>query len=128
MPIIAWNPEWEMNEPIIDAQHHALVDRMNALVDALSTPDAEAQTERALMYLADYVETHFVTEEGIMERTGFPHLEAHRAAHAELRDRVRTLVAGQGWNLSADIMQYLVDWLINHLGSYDRVLARHLTP
>ncbi|HLO67312.1 MAG TPA: bacteriohemerythrin [Holophaga sp.] len=128
MPIIAWNPAWEMNEPVIDAQHHALVDQMNALVDALSTPGAGDQTERALMYLSDYVENHFGTEEGIMERTGFPHLEEHRAAHTELRDRVRAMVAEQGWSLSTDIMNYLTDWLVNHLCSYDRALAKHLNP
>jgi len=80
------------------------------------------------MFLAEYVETHFASEEAVMERTGFPDLEAHRAAHEALRNEVRVMVARQGWTLTSELLNYLTTWLTTHLDTYDQALAAHLKP
>ena len=65
-------------------QHEELFRRAEQLVRALRTGD-RAGVDALFTYLAGYVEKHFLVEERLMGRAGYPGLDAHRSAHARFR-------------------------------------------
>lgn len=130
MAFLDWNPDWNTGVTTIDAQHQVLLRHADALFQAILAGGERAQAERTLMFLADYVEYHFRTEEELMAQAGFDGLAAHRAAHDALRAKVAEIAArtagGGTSSLTADVMDYLRMWLVAHLDGEDRKMAGHL--
>lgn len=125
----SWNPAWEVGHREIDRQHRELFSRMVKLADAIEQGGEFAEMERTLLQLGDYVETHFAMEEGLMVAAGYSGLEPHRDAHDAMRERVRSLVQDylEGRQaLPMEVMDFLISWLVDHLGSEDRRMAAHL--
>jgi hemerythrin-like metal-binding protein len=69
------------------------------------------------------VHTHFAREEAILEDTGYPDLEAHRAAHRALEDRFEALrdtyVLNPDKAAEKRVEDFLVDWLKSHILTID---------
>jgi hemerythrin len=125
----SWNPVWETGEAVIDRQHRGLFDQMGALSLALAAGGEVAATERTLLLLGEYIETHFQYEEGLMAQTAYPDRARHLAAHDAMRSRVKALVAsyldGQPL-IHLEVMDFLISWLVEHLSGEDRRFALHL--
>ena len=125
----SWNPAWDIGNPEIDRQHHELFLRMGNLAAAIEGGSPFAELERTLLHLGDYIESHFTMEEGLMAGSSYPGLDQHKAAHDALRRRVQALVddyLGGRQELQMELMDFLVAWLVEHLGGEDRLLAAHL--
>jgi hemerythrin len=129
MGLIQWDPDWETGIIEVDAQHRVLLNRLGQLATALAEGWHASETEKTMLYLGDYVETHFRAEEAIMERCGYPGLEQHRAVHDDLRRRVATLAEAyhrDPRSLPADVMDFLMGWLVDHLAGEDKLMATFL--
>lgn len=129
MSVLVWNPEWETGVARIDAQHRELFHRLDALVEAVPEPDFVDRAPVLLPHLLDYVETHFQDEEAAMEATDYTWIEAHRARHADLREKAGALAAQLAEDpagLTEPMMSWFMEWLIHHIDGEDRRLARHL--
>jgi len=102
---------------------------MGLLAAAIANGGEEAETERTLFHLSEYVDFHFKAEEDMMVQTSYLGLEAHRAVHDEMRSQVKALVDSyleEHKILPASLMDYLISWLIEHMDGEDRKLAGHL--
>ena len=129
MPLLQWDPAWATGIEKIDHQHQELLDRINRMSDALIHGGLEAEIERTLLQLGDYVETHFRDEEALMEATGYPGLPQHRTIHNDLRATVTGLTESYFRNrqsLPTDLMGFLSSWLVEHLSAEDRLMAEHV--
>ena len=129
MAMFDWNPDWDTGNPTIDRQHRRLLQQMERLFMAVAEGRKKGETERALMLLGEYVDDHFRNEETLMEETGYPRLAEHRVIHEDLRSQVQAMVTSFLDNpepLPAAVIDFLVNWLKNHLGNEDRMLAAHL--
>jgi len=129
LSIFPWNPEWETGEPAIDEQHKQLLAQLGRLMVALAEGREALETERAMLLLGDYIDTHFRDEEALMEAKGYPGLTHHQLIHDEMRERVRVLMATYGHDprsIPASVMDFLLTWLKEHLGGEDRLMAQHL--
>ena len=127
--MMLWNPDWETGVPLIDRQHHHLFVQLEKIFVALHNNQAEAEIPGLLGFLADYVETHFATEEAHMHRTGYAELEGHKAIHDDLRARVSQLRRDFESNpevVTDAVLDFLTDWLVKHIDGEDRRMARHL--
>ncbi len=90
---VKWMEVFETGIPELDGWHRRLVDRCNALLVLAATKAAWPQVVASTNDLVSDCIAHFHFEEELMERTAFPRLVAHRAAHRELEARLRGLAA-----------------------------------
>lgn len=128
-----WTPELRVGVEEIDAQHRALIDRVNKLVDACAAGRCLAEVEPVMEFLRTYVARHFADEEGLMERSGYPEREGHRREHEGFRRHLEALAgrlaaegAGAGPELEAELQETVVDWLFDHICIRDRALGKFL--
>jgi hemerythrin len=129
MNVLEWNPEWETGIERIDTQHRELLAQIESLMQAIHDREAESRIPGLLVFLEGYVEGHFMDEESQMEASGYPGLNAHRSIHDGMRRRVAALLVEYQEDpacITDDILDFLSDWLINHITGEDRRMARHL--
>ncbi len=81
---IGWQPSMETGAPVLDAQRRALVERADALLEALIRGQDRVSIEKALREFGDYAVRHFSTEEECHLRGVCPALRWTGVARAEL--------------------------------------------
>jgi hemerythrin-like metal-binding protein len=79
--------------------------------------------------LAIYTRTHFLQEEVLMKKTGYPDLAAHQEQHSKLMAEVDKykvdLFEGRNPNTIA-VLNFLRDWLVGHIQKSDKAYSDHL--
>ena len=128
MPLIEWDPSLATGQLEIDAQHTVLIAILNRLHDAITTGEAEAATGYILHELIEYTRYHFSSEEALMEALPVEYVNAHKAKHAQLIEQVQGFQAQQErGEISPDaLLEFLKDWLIQHITRTDKQLAAKL--
>ncbi len=121
--LIKWNPNIAIGVEVIDTQHKKLVDLINKLYRSIRQKSGNAAVKQVLEELTDYTRTHFSFEEGLLKKCNYPELEQHQGIHAEFVARLEELRTGfqDGKALvSMELMDFLKDWLIDHIQGTDR--------
>ena len=117
--MIEWTPDLATGVPAIDEQHKAIFQWLAELNGAAS----EERTlfgVYALTRLKHYTRDHFAAEEALMKAAAYPALAKHAAEHAAFRSRLAELhLRSIGEDISADTVQFLTDWLVNHIARTD---------
>ena len=113
---------------MLHRQHHASTkhqkhsDQTNRLYDEISreTPDRDTIQE-ILEGLVDYTYNHFIVEEELFQRFGYPDAQAHKEEHdgftklaAEVLQRHE-----EGGDVSQEVMDFLKEWLKHHILQVD---------
>jgi len=132
MELVQWSPALAVGLPLIDDQHRELFDRASRFFAAAGTRGQEAEVPRALEYLAGHVRFHFAEEERLMERLGYPGLEAHREEHRTYQKRLDGVHShyeseGDSAAVVAALDGLLRLWLDEHVCRADRFLAGFAT-
>jgi hemerythrin len=124
---ISWQKRYETGHPLIDAQHKLLVFLFKRLDAAIKTSQPAARLSRIVLETRRFVEFHFISEENLMEETGFHGLDAHRQMHAELLLEMNTMIAKvtAQREYPEDLLYFLNKWLIDHIGVHDQGAAFH---
>jgi hemerythrin len=127
---VYWNEGLAIGVASIDAQHRELFDRVAQFEAALERSDVTAVSD-AFDFLRSYAAIHFADEERLMGEGGFPAQEEHRAEHREFTARLDALVREHRANganafLGLRARNWIVVWLLDHVGVRDQVLGRHL--
>ena len=127
MTFMPWTQALEVGIAEIDEQHRWLVEQTNALHQALQGEAPRAQVGALLEGLMDYVINHFIVEENLFARLGYPEAEAHQAQHDLFSGQVMSLLdrheAGEA--VGADALELLKDWLTHHILKVDKAYVAH---
>jgi len=128
---IVWNKDLETGFGVMDMQHKELVGKINKLVDVLEGVDDEFTMDELFIFLEEYVDVHFRTEEMYMEQAGYPETEQHKKDHHWFEEKVKEMHAkyleeGRSASLVEDIEKFLIDWLSEHIMKTDKKLAAFL--
>ncbi|MBL0312648.1 MAG: hemerythrin family protein [Holophagaceae bacterium] len=129
MPYFLWSPELSIGIKEIDLQHKSLIQAVNALYDAFQSEEGERDLSWIIHFLANYTVEHFATEEALMERIGYPRFNEHLRLHEELLQQVGAFLAkfnAGTAGISEDLLEFLKQWLLVHIGSEDKTLAKHV--
>lgn len=123
MALIVWNDErFSVKVPSIDKQHKGIVILINKLHDAMLSGTAKSILKDIISELISYTKSHFIYEEEQMLKAGYPHLEKHKVEHESFIDKTTDFqeqyLRGDVL-LSIDIINFLRDWLINHIAGAD---------
>lgn len=121
---IVWNTDNELEIPIIDEQHRAIVSTINSLFYFLHGKLTLVTLKPTLRILEEYTRLHFTTEEMLMEKAGYSGYRDHVLLHRELAARTTTMAREP---LEADraheVLGSLKDWWLDHINSEDREYA-----
>ncbi len=130
MIFMPWSRALSLGLPAIDAQHHWLVDTLNALHTELATHEPDrALIGQVLEGLMDYTVNHFVAEEVLFERYRYPHAQAHKALHDQFTRRVMQMLTDHeaGRSQGSEVVSLLKEWLIQHIMGADKAYAPFLS-
>ncbi len=123
---VCWTDDMSVGHPEIDNDHRTLIDIIDQLTTAESGDD-RTSVEFVLDELIQYTNVHFAREEQILTRLGYTGLDDHADRHATLFRQVTTLrerfVNGLSGRLSADVLDFLMSWLTDHILHEDRLYA-----
>lgn len=128
--IFPWREEYSVRIPQIDRQHRQLVGMINDLHAAMLDGEGNAALGRILDELAHYAESHFSYEEALLQQRGYPALTAHREEHRTLTRQMLALreqFRSGKLLITMHVMQFLKEWLANHILTRDMQYARQLT-
>lgn len=128
MARIKWTDAYTLGIKTIDEQHKQFLDALNELLDAQDASGQACLADHLVARLKSYADGHFHVEEGFMQAFGYPGYEAHLAEHEHFRETVRHFdeVCCNGGGDSAIILDYLQNWMAQHLTGVDRQLGRYL--
>lgn len=124
-PIVAWErSRMSTGVESVDAQHRALIQRINELHDACLKGIARPELLKLLNFIGDYAQTHFREEEAIMSQHRCSALAQNKAAHSQfLRDyeSLRATVERHGATTAVvlQVKEMLGHWLQRHICSVD---------
>jgi len=114
----------------LDDDHKKLVDMLNRLYDAVSAGRGKDALGPILDGLIDYTKIHFGHEEALFTKTGYAVAAEHRKEHDALTKHVLDVQAkfkaGASAILSLEVMNFLKNWLVNHIQGSDKKYGPHL--
>jgi hemerythrin-like metal-binding protein len=123
---IVWSDLHEVGIGATDAQHRKLA-AMIGKVGAEFAAGQEVTTLRAsLEELLAFAQVHFAAEEALMDRFAIADRATHKQAHQRMLQDLQSLLNGPGESSMMLTMSFLHEWLLRHVDSADRELARQL--
>lgn len=118
MALMKWDSRYSVGVGAMDAQHQKWFDILNRLHEAMLAGKAKDAQQSILQEMVSYTRNHFLQEEIMLKNKQYPVLSAHQQLHAAFTRKVQGLEAqvpsGESV-LSADVMQFLKDWLQQHI-------------
>ncbi|MGA2435860.1 MAG: bacteriohemerythrin [Bryobacteraceae bacterium] len=124
-----WRDDFGIGVPEIDAQHNTLFRTAEEVHKALLGGHGQDILVKVFVRLIAYTRTHFAAEEKLMQASGYPEYERHKAMHVEFTAKVkqfcRDLNSGR-IPLTAALLKFLEGWLAEHICEADRRLGIHL--
>ena len=122
MSLMRWSESLSVNIVEIDKQHQHLIGVVNDLHDAMGKGKGKEVLGKTFDGLIKYAEEHFLTEEKYFEQFGYPDTDSHKNEHTnfviKLAEFKVRFDAGKE-NLTIELMNFLVNWLNNHLQTFD---------
>jgi len=123
MDIITWSESLSVGVKRFDDEHKQLINIVNRLNNALLIGGSPKTMEHVLDGLVDYTVVHFRHEEEYMTKFSYPEYTSHKKEHDDLtgqvsdfRDRYRSGKV----TFSLELMNFLRDWLTNHIMGSDK--------
>lgn len=121
---ITWSSEFETGIDIIDQQHQRLFEYFSEIEDSIAAQSHE-RIDMVVRGLIDYAISHNTFEESLMEKAGYPLLDAHKGLHDAFRERAGNyaLRLDQGadpMRIAREVRVEIGLWLINHIKREDQ--------
>lgn len=127
---VGWTAEFETGIDIIDEQHKRIFEYLKEIDLAIPTKDI-AEIERILKALIDYSVSHNAFEESLMEKAGYPLLDAHRQVHQHFKERAygyktRFDNGEDPLRLAREVRGDISLWLTNHIRRDDKHYVKYV--
>lgn len=126
---LEWDPSFSVGVDKYDNAHKVLFNMVNDLADAMQQKKSKDAIGRVLNGLAEYTINHFADEERSFAQSNYPEERQHKELHKKLLEQVTGLIgkfnAGEPL-IAQDVINFLQDWLINHIKGVDKRYGPHL--
>ncbi|MBI4667173.1 MAG: bacteriohemerythrin [Nitrospinae bacterium] len=123
MALIEWEEKYSVDVKEFDDQHKRLFDIINELHAAMKAGQSVEGLNVILGELLEYTQSHFKEEETKMSSRGYPDFQRHKGEHEKLiADAVAFATRFKEGHVSVgvELMNFLVDWLQNHIMQTDK--------
>lgn len=114
---VAWEPDFQVGHPLLDAQHQALMAQCDRLADHCRAGDDEAHLrcfDEAFAQLRALAREHFDTEAGVLAAAGDPDHGDCRLDGEEFDDLADEIVTTEHFD-RVELQRFLALWWIGHL-------------
>ena len=122
---IVWSSKLDVGVAVIDADHRALVELYNSIIDASASRD-RIRLAQLLEQLGNTTAAHFETEDKLMVQFGYEDAAAHRKEHQELLHEYGHQV--EDWrenHISSELLcRFMYRWLLRHVIAADKPLGK----
>ena len=112
---------------VYDDQHKGLFALANALQTAIDDASGDDDAVANAVYgLTDYCVEHFVDEEALMRRVGYPELVPHRSLHEKLSGETMRIAAkyfNEESVMPDTLAPLITSWLTDHIRRQDMTLV-----
>ncbi len=129
MPLINWSENYSVSVKEIDSQHKKLVDLINNLHEGMKHGKGKEILGGVLNELVNYTAYHFSFEEKLFDKYLYPETIHHKREHQKLVEKVKSFANDFNngrTTVSVDVMNFLKDWLINHIQGTDKKYSSFL--
>jgi len=130
MPFLAWNDKLITGVETIDSDHVKMIALINELFDAIAAGQSRQVLGAILDQLVAYTQYHFAHEEAIFLKIDYVDRDAHKKEHDEMaawaRKTQEQFRNGQLAAPSLEVMNYLKDWLFDHVMGSDQKFVPYL--
>jgi hemerythrin len=126
MSLIEWTDSLSVGIEEIDKQHKRLIELINELHVAMRERRTRDVLGNIINGLKDYAVIHFSTEEKYFDQYNYLKSGSHKREHMAFINKVIAFKAGFDKGklmLSMEIMDFLKDWLVNHIQKIDMAYA-----
>ena len=130
MRYFEWSDALSVGVREIDAQHRKLVEMINSLNEAMLARAGREAQRSVIDGMVDYAASHFATEEKYMEAFGYSARSTHKTEHERFTAKALDLkarVQRAGFVLTLEIVDFLKDWLVNHIQKTDKAYQKCFT-
>ncbi|MBU0482144.1 MAG: bacteriohemerythrin [Proteobacteria bacterium] len=126
METLEWNDSYGVGVEEIDRQHQRLFELVNILGRAVADGREEDIIGHVLVDMAGYAEEHFKSEQLYLEKHA--DFKDHFMAHWDFTKKCMELVFAfrKDKKVSADTLNYLIQWLKKHILEVDRQFFKEL--
>ena len=117
---------------MIDAQHKELIGKIDDLLTFCEESKEKVKAIKMLGYLAEYTEFHFEAEEKLQAEVSYPAIDEHKKKHEEFKKSLKSLdeyleeAEGPTEDFVAQVKKKVVDWLFDHIKTFDRSVAEYI--
>ena len=126
--LVEWTPDLPTGIELIDSQHKMLCIYINALHRA-SLEGNQATIMDLVGCLKAYAATHFSTEEQYFCHSDYPekdkHVKIHQHFVSQVDDIEKRLASGKS-KADSELLQFLKDWLLNHIKVTDQRYVKYV--
>ncbi len=123
MNLVDWSESLSVKVELFDNQHKELLFIINELHIALIDGKSSKIMSSLLQDLVHYTQTHFSEEEAYFDKLEYPGADEHKRQHQEFVKKVmgfnNDYLNGKS-TLSLDVMEYLVNWFMQHIQRTDQ--------
>jgi hemerythrin len=122
MEQIVWSDNYSVGVELFDEQHKRLIIMLNKMIkDPGATTSSETVSD-VLTHMTSYAQEHFKSEEHLMIKHGYPHIEQHKSKHIAFKKKVTELCTATTYGIEAVpqvLLEYLQQWLTQHILNED---------
>ncbi|GFK93431.1 Bacteriohemerythrin [Fundidesulfovibrio magnetotacticus] len=125
---IYWFEDLATGIPDVDAQHQDLIAMINELDEAIATRQGISRLSQLTDGLILYARHHFATEERLMAESGYRYMAEHLKEHEQFGERVMAIAfeSDAPENHPRAVSEFLHKWLIEHIGTVDKLMGECL--
>ncbi len=129
MGILNWDGTLATGVESVDVQHEELFRVINSMYDKAADGWEKNALVEGLDSLRSYARYHFKTEENLLNKHGYPGLDAHKMEHQIFIDHIEEM-ALRPLDVMQDTLEelqsFLLTWLIRHIQRTDLRFAAFL--
>ena len=115
---LVWKDKYSVKVKEIDDQHKQLFEIINSLIQVITHTPNEGEVKTIIEKIIAYKAIHFATEEKYFHQFNFSGAQEHEARHKEFNQKVEEIqkqYEGDTVGFAFALVDFLEDWLINHL-------------
>ena len=127
MTLIEWREEFATGISGVDYEHEEMIALINSFHSELNQDSDKESLIKALENIYGAIYSHFVLEERLMEKHGYPHYEEHSQDHMRLLDDIRAITDELEKTAEFDeqlLRQKMNDWFSIHFKTHDARLHK----
>ena len=130
-----WKDKYKVGVSLIDTQHEELFKRVSEFIETVQNNDNWEhkldKVKETMVFMEEYVVTHFNAEEAYQEKINYPDMENHKKIHSDFKKMVTdyiTILEENGYpeKIVQELGGKLMAWLIMHVAQNDQLIGEYV--